>query len=147
VRKLNESGKNSILSLSKDLTETFLIRYSDFFDETKESNVKGIALKEGVTVEALIEEFRGIIPYELLEAFLSTDALSKLASTDINSSLLCYIADHNERPIDFIYALHNATNVNFDDDAIMSYLREYFGYYCSEEVLKNAIAQYREERA
>lgn len=57
VRKLNEKGKNAILSFSKDLTQAFLNRYSELFTEKKENGVLGIAIRDEVTVVDLVEKF------------------------------------------------------------------------------------------
>ena len=149
VRKLNENGKNAILSFSGDTTKAFLIAYSEFFADAKEGRDYGIALKDGVTVESLVEKFRDIIPLELLRDFASAEVLDKFAepaAAGVYDNMINYIADHNEHPVDFIHALHNVTGRDFDDETILNYLREFFGDYCSDQMLSDAVVRYREEQ-
>lgn len=61
----------------------------------------------------------------------------------INSRMLDYIADHNNEPLDFIYAIMNEADLT--DEEVLYYLSVSFDYKYTENELKEIIARYHEE--
>lgn len=78
VSILLKKGERAVLLFSRE-SKTILFRdYSDFFQEKLFGDRLGIALKDGIDVEMLIDKFRGYLSYDLLMAFIdktSTDVL------------------------------------------------------------------------
>ena len=66
---LTSKGKKAIFILSRKSTTVFFCDYSNIFEEIESNNQKGISLKEGVTVDDLIDRFRGYLSLDLLLAF------------------------------------------------------------------------------
>lgn len=61
----------------------------------------------------------------------------------INSKVLSCIADHNDEPLDFMYAIMNEADLT--DEMALYYLWDSFGYKYTEDELKKVIAKYHEE--
>ncbi len=78
VRILSEKGDKALLVLSRDATREMFRNYSDIFVEETYNGKLGIGLKQGVTVDCLIDKFRGYLSLELLLAFMSEDSKRKL---------------------------------------------------------------------
>ena len=57
--------------------------------------------------------------------------------------MLDYIADHNNEPLDFIYAIMNEADLT--DETALCYLSDSFGYKYTEDELKEIITKYHEE--
>ena len=78
VKILREQGSKCALSLSERQTESALVRYSKYFEETEINGDKGLILKRMILYNELIEKFRVYLPLEVLQAFINTRALVKL---------------------------------------------------------------------
>lgn len=61
----------------------------------------------------------------------------------INSKVLGYIADHNNEPLDFMYAIMNEADLT--DETALYYLWDSFGYKYTEDELKEVIVKYHKE--
>lgn len=61
----------------------------------------------------------------------------------IDSKILGYIADHNNEPLDFMYAIMHEADLT--DKEALYYLSESFGYKYAEDELKEVIAKYHKE--
>lgn len=61
----------------------------------------------------------------------------------IDNRVLDYIADHNNDPLDFMYAIMNEADLT--DKEALYYLDDSFGYKYTEDELKEVIAKYHEE--
>ena len=73
--EIEEYGKkvmskiNGILLFSRDHTREFLSEYGKYF----ERDGKKIRLKDGITYDTLVDEFRGYLPLELLRVFTDVE--------------------------------------------------------------------------
>lgn len=61
----------------------------------------------------------------------------------ISSRVLDYIADHNNEPLDFMYAIMSEADLT--DEKALYYLSDSFGYKYTEDELKEVIARYHRE--
>ena len=78
VNILLEKNEKAILILSRDNTNDMLRNYSDIFNEEKQGDNLGIALKEGIGVKDLIKKFRGYLALDVLLALVDERSVSKL---------------------------------------------------------------------
>ena len=78
VSLLNSQGEKAILILSRENTNDMFRNYSDIFIEEKNDSMFGISLKENITVDDLIDKFRGYLAWDVLLAFVNQKSLSKL---------------------------------------------------------------------
>lgn len=78
VKLLINNGEEAVLILSRDDTRKMLRNYSDIFCESEQEGEVGIQLKENVTVNMLIEKFRGYLSLEVLLAFMKDSAVKVL---------------------------------------------------------------------
>lgn len=63
--------------------------------------------------------------------------------SEINDKVLDYIADHNNEPLGFMYAIMHEADLT--DETMLYYLSNSFGYKYTEDELKEVIARYHEE--
>lgn len=78
VRLMNEKGEKAVLVLSREETRKMLRDYSSIFEEKNVNGNLGIYLRENVTLDQLIDKFRGYLTIELLLAFMDKTTLKKL---------------------------------------------------------------------
>lgn len=78
VELLNEKDEKAILILSRDCTNALFRNYSDFFQEKNIDGESGIELKQDITVEDLIVEFRGYLALDVLMAFVNENSVRAL---------------------------------------------------------------------
>lgn len=78
VSILNAQGEKAVLVLSRENTNNMFRNYSDIFEELDSENGLGIALKEGITIDTLIDKFRGYLAWDVLLAFIDDKSLAKL---------------------------------------------------------------------
>ncbi|MBQ3545013.1 MAG: hypothetical protein IJA34_08530 [Lachnospiraceae bacterium] len=78
VKFLNEKGEKAVLILSRESTNALFRNYSDFFKEKKLDGEIGIELKEDVTLEKLIVQFRGYLALDVLMAFVNENSVQAL---------------------------------------------------------------------
>lgn len=78
VELLNEKGEKAVLILSRESTSAFFRNYSDFFQEKSVNGGMGIELKEEVTIENLIVQFRGYLALDVLMAFVNENSIQAL---------------------------------------------------------------------
>jgi hypothetical protein len=71
-------NEKAILIWSRDYTNALFRNYSDIFIEKKTDAGLGIALRDGVDVDKLIEKFRGYLAWDVLLAFTDERATSVL---------------------------------------------------------------------
>ena len=71
IEFLNEKEEKAVLILSRESTNALFRNYSDFFEEKSVNGEMGIELREGVTLEKLIIQFRGYLALDVLKAFIS----------------------------------------------------------------------------
>lgn len=70
VLSLQKSGDRAVLILSRERTTAMLRDYGDFFEEGMRQGAKGISLKDGKSLDDLIEQFQGYLSLTVLEAFV-----------------------------------------------------------------------------
>lgn len=78
VELLNEKGGKAVLVLSRESTNALFRNYSDFFQEKNVNGEMGIELKEEVTIENLIVQFRGYLALDVLMAFVNENSIQAL---------------------------------------------------------------------
>ena len=78
VEFLNNKGEKAVLILSRQGTNAMLRDYSDYFEEKEFYGLKGIELKRNISVEQLIEKFRGYLPLDVLLAFIELNLKQSL---------------------------------------------------------------------
>lgn len=78
VKLLNKQGEKAILVLSRESTNIMFRNYSDIFEETSTATGLGITLKSNVTVDDLIDKFRGYLAWDVLLAFVNKESLAVL---------------------------------------------------------------------
>lgn len=78
VKFLNSKGEKAILILSRESTNDMFRNYSDIFEETSYSDSLGIGLKSQITIDDLINKFRGYLAWDVLLAFVNEQTVSKL---------------------------------------------------------------------
>lgn len=78
VELLNEKGEKAVLILSRESTNALFRNYSDFFLEKNVNGEKGIELKKEVTLENLINQFRGYLALDVLMAFVNENSVQAL---------------------------------------------------------------------
>ncbi|MEE3428148.1 MAG: hypothetical protein VZQ55_04175 [Ruminococcus sp.] len=78
VKFLNSRGEKAILILSRDSTNDMFRNYSDIFEESFCDGSLGIKLKEHVTIEELINKFRGYLSWDVLLAFINEQTVAML---------------------------------------------------------------------
>lgn len=78
VSILNSQNEKAVLILSRDSTSDMFRNYSNIFEETVFNDELGIKLKEGITVDILIDEFRGYLAWDVLLAFVNEASLATL---------------------------------------------------------------------
>lgn len=61
----------------------------------------------------------------------------------IDNKVLDYITDHNNEPLDFMYAIMNETDLT--DEEALCYLNDSFDYKYTEDELKEVITKYHKE--
>lgn len=72
---LNTQGNKAVLTLSRENTNNFFKLYSEFFIEDEKEGEKGILLSSKKEIEDLIENFRGYLSLDLLDAFISEKSI------------------------------------------------------------------------
>ena len=75
---LNTQGNKAVLTLSRENTNNFFKLYSEFFIEDEKEGEKGILLSSKKEIEDLIENFRGYLSLDLLDAFISEKSIKVL---------------------------------------------------------------------
>ena len=75
---LNPQGNKAVLTLSRENTNNFFKLYSEFFIEDEKEGEKGILLSSKKEIEDLIENFRGYLSLDLLDAFISEKSIKAL---------------------------------------------------------------------
>lgn len=75
---LNTQGNKVVLTLSRENTNNFFKLYSEFFIEDEKEGEKGILLSSKKEIEDLIENFRGYLSLDLLDAFISEKSIEAL---------------------------------------------------------------------
>lgn len=78
VSILNSQGEKAVLVLSRESTNNMFRNYSEIFEEQTLGAELGIALKEKITVDDLIDKFRGYLAWDVLLAFVNEKSLAKL---------------------------------------------------------------------
>lgn len=78
VKFLNLKGEKAILILSRESTNDMFRNYSDIFEEAFDKGTLGIKLKSDITVEDLINKFRGYLAWDVLLAFINEQTVAKL---------------------------------------------------------------------
>lgn len=78
IRLLNQKGDEAVLILSRDRTNDMFRSYSNFFEEVDSENGLGIQLKDGITCNDLINQFRGYLALDVLFAFIDDQSVSIL---------------------------------------------------------------------
>ncbi len=78
VELLNEKGEKAVLILSRESTNALFRNYSDFFQEKNVKGEMGIELKKEVTLENLINQFRGYLALDVLMAFVNENSVQAL---------------------------------------------------------------------
>lgn len=78
IQVLSETGEKAILILSRESTNALFTNYSCFFEEKEINNNKGIQLKDNVTIDDLIVNFRGYLSLKLLLAFVDKRCIEVL---------------------------------------------------------------------
>jgi hypothetical protein len=78
VKFLNTKGEKAVLILSRENTSDMFRNYSDMFEEVLKDEMLGIELKAGITVEQLINRFRGYLAWDVLLAFVNERTVAKL---------------------------------------------------------------------
>ena len=78
VKFLNSRGEKAFLILSRDSTNDMFRNYSDIFEESFCDGSLGIKLKEHVTIEELINKFRGYLSWDVLLAFINEQTVAML---------------------------------------------------------------------
>lgn len=78
VELLNEKGEKAVLILSRESTNALFRNYSKFFKEKNVNGEKGIELNEEVTLENLINQFRGYLALDVLMAFVNDNSVQAL---------------------------------------------------------------------
>lgn len=78
VEFLNEKGEKAVLILSRESTNALFRNYSDFFEEDDIDGEKGIKLKENITLDKLITQFRGYLALDVLMAFVNENSVQAL---------------------------------------------------------------------
>ena len=78
VKFLNSRGEKAILILSRDTTNDMFRNYSDIFEEAFCDGALGIRLKDKVTMEDLINKFRGYLSWDVLLAFINEQTVAML---------------------------------------------------------------------
>lgn len=78
VEILKEKGEKAVLILSRESTNALFRNYSDFFQEKNVNGEMGIELKEEVTLENLINQFRGYLALDVLMAFVNENSVQAL---------------------------------------------------------------------
>ena len=78
VELLNEKNEKAVLILSRQETNAMLRDYSEFFEEKEADGLKGIELRESVSLEQLVAKFRGYLPLDILLAFINSQCVQAL---------------------------------------------------------------------
>lgn len=78
VRILNAKNEKAVLILSRDSTCDMFRSYSHIFKELSEKNELGVKLKDGISVDNLINTFRCYLSWDVLLAFVNKDSLAKI---------------------------------------------------------------------
>lgn len=78
VEFLNEKGEKAVLILSRESTNALFRNYSDFFQEKEVNGEMGIQLTKEVTLENLINQFRGYLALDVLMAFVNDNSVQAL---------------------------------------------------------------------
>lgn len=78
VELLNEKGEKAVLILSRESTNALFRNYSDFFQEKNIDGELGIELKKEITLEDLINQFRGYLALDVLMAFVNEISVQAL---------------------------------------------------------------------
>lgn len=78
INILNQQGERAVLVLSRENTNSMFRNYSDIFEEVTTDSGLGISLRSNVTVDDLIDKFRGYLAWDVLLAFVNKSSLSAL---------------------------------------------------------------------
>ncbi len=78
IRILGSKNEKAVLILSRESTNEMFRSYSDYFEEIQVNSELGIALKDGVTVDSLIDKFRGYLAWDVLLALIDKKSLAVL---------------------------------------------------------------------
>ena len=78
VKILSRNNEKAVLILSRDSTNDMFRNYSDIFEESFCDGSLGIKLKEHVTIEELINKFRGYLSWDVLLAFINEQTVAML---------------------------------------------------------------------
>ena len=78
VKHLRESGKEAILTLSRNLTTEFLYQKSSFFDIQETDRTYIVSLKENINFNEFLEHYRGYLALDVLLAMVDDKVLNVL---------------------------------------------------------------------
>lgn len=112
--------------MSRESTSALFRNYSDFFQEKNVNGEMGIELKEEITIEKLIVQFRGYLALDVLMAFVNENFvqalgvfhLGEIASSQVTAEIeKKYQCDFDIKKISDIFMiaclLHNRDNYIF----------------------------------
>lgn len=91
-----KKGEKAVLILSRESTNALFRNYSDFFQENNVNGEMGIELKKEVTLENLINQFRGYLALDVLMAFVNENSVQALEEYKLVWNL-CWMKDKNSK--------------------------------------------------
>lgn len=78
IKYLNKHNDKALLMLSRDRTNSFIQRYENFFELKDIENSSIVILKDNITEDDLIKEFRGYLSLDVLMAFVNEECVKAL---------------------------------------------------------------------
>lgn len=80
IQYLSDQNEKAVLILSRESTNALFADYSEYFIEAEVDSCIGIELKKDVSVETLIDKFRGYLSLDVLQAFVDKTTLEALGA-------------------------------------------------------------------
>ena len=84
-KHLRKRGYYTLLKLNPGLTESFEIKYGNYFSKYYQDETYGYRLNDGKEVEDIVPIFRDPLVYEVIESFTSLEVIENSFSDRVNS--------------------------------------------------------------
>ena len=88
AKNLTKRGYYTKLKLNPGLTESFDIKYSNYFEKYYENDTYGYQLKDNINIDEIISIFRNPLVDEVVESFTNEEVIENSIGKKDNSSSL-----------------------------------------------------------
>lgn len=86
---LKKRGYFTLLKLNSSLTESFEVKYKDYFHRFSDNESYGYCLDDDKTIEDIVSVFRSPISREIVDSFSNEEVIQNSFGDRISNKILC----------------------------------------------------------